>query len=26
MIKAVINDRGDEIVDLAKRISGAEGS
>jgi len=26
MIKAVINDRGDEIVDLAKRISGAERS
>jgi len=26
MIKAVINERGDEIVDLAKRISGAERS
>jgi len=26
MVKAVINERGDEIVDMAKRISGAERS
>jgi len=26
MVKAVINERGDEIVDLEKRISGAERS